>query len=133
MPTAQDFRQGVTDIDAEIDNIATTQRICDQYTDDFGFTGGVAGTVKEALVAGSGNAAKVGTLVEALREEMNRKARLCDQFTQDMRDHVAAHAAWSAVKQTYSDTPRGLRHEVTAPGWEPQPPPPPFAGAEASP
>jgi len=43
MPTAEDFRLGVTDLTTDLSSIAATQRLCDLYVDDFGFSGGASG------------------------------------------------------------------------------------------
>lgn len=131
MPTAEDFRTGATDIDNEVPNIAHAQSLCDAYVDDFGFTGGMSGAVRDALVASSGNAASIGTLTNALRDEMHRKARLCDQYTEEMQNYTRAHQTWSTIRESCLDAPSGLRHEFHV-GWEPVAPLPPFIGAEVS-
>ncbi len=132
VPTAEDFRFGVADVVRELQKIASAQRTCDDRVDDFGFTGGISDLVHRSLVAGSSNAAQIGRLVGPFIDEMNRKARQCDQYTIDMQTYRSSHATWAAKNRAYQAAPISERPFLDPPGREPQQPGAPFFGAEAS-
>lgn len=132
MPTAEDYRTGIARLDRRIDDIAAIQRTCDQYRDGFGYTGGVAPLIRTALIAAAANASSTGAECGALRSELDRRAGLCEEFTQQMRRYRWALGVWQASSGRYWSAPAEVRLLMYLPP-RPMQPTPPFPGAEASP
>lgn len=131
MPTAEDYRAGITDLDSRLEAIGAIQRVCDLYRENFGYTGGVAPLIRDGLIAGAANASSIGISCDALRSELERRAGLCDQFTFQMRIHEWALTGWEAQSTAYWGMPVDERRHMSLTG-RPQPPDPPFIGAEVS-
>ena len=131
MPTAEDYRTGITDLDSRLEAIGAIQRVCDLYRENFGYTGGVAPLIRDGLIAGAANASSIGIWSDALRSELERRAGLCEQFTFEMRIHEWAMTGWETQSAAYWDRPVEERRHMSLPS-RPQPPEPPFIGAEVS-
>jgi hypothetical protein len=131
VPTAEDYRAGIVDLDGRLEAIGAVQRVCDQYRENFGFTGGVAPLIRDGFIAGAAIASATGIACETLRSELERRAGLCDQFTFAMKIHEWAHRGWEAASRAYWATASDERRSLSLP-FEPEPPEPPFAGAQVS-
>lgn len=134
MPTAEDYRAGIIDLDRHLEEIALIQRLCDQYRDDFGFTGGASTLIRQGFIAGMVNAQDTGNSCDSFREEMEKRAMQCDQFTEDMKAYVSASIRWEQATTALEEAAEDYRYvPYPAPlGPEPQPPEPPFVGAQTS-
>ena len=131
VPTAEDYRAGIVDLDGRLEAIGAVQRVCDQYRENFGFTGGVAPLIRDGFIAGAANASASGIACDTLRSELERRAGLCDQYTFAMRIHEWAHRGWEAASRAYWATASDERRSLSLP-FEPKPPEPPFVGAQVS-
>ncbi len=131
MPTAEDYRAGITDLGRRLEDVGRIHAAVDRTRDDFGFTGGVAWTIEDAMIASAANASSIGAHGDGLIAEMQRRARLCDQYTIAMRVYDELHRDWRTAQRHHSDATAEERIGMTL-GAEPARPEPPFLGAEVS-
>lgn len=128
MPTAAEHRAEADSLVRVLDTLGTIRLGLDRDRHDAGVRGGVALLVEGALGGAVDATDELARLVTALAEELRRRARLCDQYTADVRRHADELHRWRAAVHRYRAT--GGAGEPW-PGPEPVPPLPPFAGAEA--
>lgn len=131
VPTADDYRAGIAELDRRLEGVAGVQRACDKYREDFGYVGGVSGLIRDGMIAGAANASAAGVGCNGLRGELERRAGLCDQFSLEMNLYRSAHSSWRTAYLEYSNTSPDQRRHLGSP-IEPQPPEPPFVGAQAA-
>ena len=131
MPTAEDYRAGIAELDRRVDDLVAVARACDRYRDDFGYIGGAAPLVRAGIIAGAANASSAGMHCDGLRLELTRRAILCEIFTDQWKTYQAQFDAWLPRSIRYWNTPDEERQNLIQP-YQPQPPTPPFVGAEPS-
>ena len=95
-----------------------------------GVTGGsVATSIDTAYAASIANTSALAGKCVAIVDELNRRARLCDQYTADMQSYERRFSTWSDRRLRYFQA-LDDGNPVAWPGPAPAPPPPPFPGAE---
>ncbi|MGB3736588.1 MAG: hypothetical protein WA964_16630 [Ilumatobacter sp.] len=130
MPRADDYWTAASDIATEITSLSDMSIALLQASEDAGCSGTeVAESVRLGLVAATTNAGAAAGELQSLVEELERRARLCEDYTEEINtyywitlpNYTEAQASFEASSSRGGSAP--------PPGNRPQKPDPPFRGA----
>ena len=130
MPDARDHRAAAISVEYAIAAVGGISAGLSADRADPGLGGGpIAALIDRSLGVSLANLDHVQRCCAALIDELHRRAALCDQYAVDVQQFHERHRTWSEAVAGYE---RALADHQRArwPGDEPQPPTPPFAGAE---
>lgn len=131
MPTAEQFRGEARTLTGHLEILTTMRRHIDDARGDVGLNGGSdALLIDRSLVGSTLNVDRFGQLVDGVIDELERRARLCDVYTQDLADWEVRYRQWTSRRTAYF-VALDAGETAPAPGLAPVEPLPPFEGAEA--
>jgi hypothetical protein len=130
VPDARDHRAAAISVEHAIAAISGVRAQLSTDRADPGLRGGpLAALIDRSFGVALANLDHVHRCCAALIDELHRRAALCDQYAEEMQRFYEQHRSWSKAVARYERALDDLQR-ARRPGAEPQPPAPPFAGAE---
>lgn len=130
MPTAAEFSGAASALGGELASIDAMRAGVEGIRSSPGISGGpVAEAVSRSLVAASSNLSSLVGLVQAAIAELQRRAALCEVYTEEYRAYERRYARWRADLSEFMRATNEGRFAYH-PGPAPVPPTKPFPEAE---